>query len=619
MIDRKATAYQNWHDCRLAKKISEEAHKRLRDVWSKARELYPRATWNEWVDHSESHVLGVLRNLERITPDYVFKDIQETEALVLIAAALLHDIGMSTIEGDQEDLQNLANCRTKHGVEGERLIRRDFSDFLKPVEYVLNPLCEIVRNHHGAFNPQPLVGLGYDLRADALWVRLADELDFGPHRAPSWLIDYVRPEIDQLSHWLMHSQIREPAIDLGLLRIQITGVVESDLLIKKLRLEFEAPERQDLQKIFLSRGLTTPEPNRTFLIWDKTRVQVRPGDDSKEIDARPAIFRNDQFLLGARYLYNLGRYEVARKCFEEGLRRLSGRWSDMPATPYFYHYLKTLNGLGEYKESVRIADQYKDADFSEEINAAVAASNGLAYWKMGCFDEATHCIKMAKKTYSKLSKQDIKHKINEADAWVLHSITHLEQLRASRSIEQRAIEEIEADLERAGQFFSEYAKEKPDVPESHYKGRYFGCLAFFSLLKIEFQDKRNAQRWDKALQYADLAQGGVQQANRNPYGALCGRYCAAAVNYHKYRNSRNDLDRQQALLESVRLVKEVREGYDELFGPAKRITRLWPKINRLFTLIRAALPRASKLRKELSAFYGSDEPAVEIQIYTPLH
>lgn len=615
-------AFGGWTDSQLAGKIRETNAHKLDGIWNKANEAYPRATWEGWVDHSATHVLSVLRNLELLIPSYTYKTISEAEAFVLIAATLLHDIGMVPQQSASVDLQYLANLRQTHGQRAAEIIRRDFRVFLTPPTHVLNPICEIVRNHHGKFEPADIAGLSYDLRADALWVRLADELDFGPTRAPTWLLDYIRPDEKSLQHWCEHNQISEPAIDLDLFRIQVRGALENDAFIRKIRAEFETSERQDLQKIFLSRGLTKVAHNRSFLIWDLTQVVRVAGDDSKEIDSRPAIFSNDQFLLGARYLYNLGRYDIARRLFEDGVKRLTGSWSDVPASSYFYHYLKTLHALGDHRRALRVAAEYKDAELSPETRAALRASNGIGYWKLAKFASAFSNLLSAAQLYKNLSQRDVKHKVNEADAWVLYAIAALEQARAAKdTMDSEAIQKIERGLKNAETLLSEYERAHPEVSETHYKGRYWGLKAFYRLLQIDSKTKtgRDSEAWKEALQFAKAAYGGDELAHRNPFGIMCGKYCSAVVNFHKYRHCRDGAARRQALLESARLIHDVRQSYDDLFGSGKRIFRLWPRIHRLFGLVKQKLPGRSKLKKRLAHFSGSAEPTEKVQVYTPLH
>jgi len=611
--------YSSWKDSFLAKKITEsERVVMLSKIWDKASEAYPRATWQGWIDHSSVHVLGVLRNLDRLIPTYVFDTIQETEAFVLIIATLLHDLGMIPEENDKTDLQYFANLRLNHGRRSAEIIQRNFRDLLEPWGDVLYPVCEIVQNHHGNFNPIQRAGLAYDLRADALWVRLADELDFGPHHAPAWLLEYIRPGEDELKHWIMHNHVQEPAIDLDLFRLQIMGTVEDESLIKKLRAEFEAPQRQDLQKIFLSRGLSEQKHNRTFLIWDMTEIKQDDLDDIKSVDSRPAIFSNEQFLVGARYLYNLGRYEIAQKSFEDGVKRLTGRWSDMPATPYFYHYLKTLHGLGKHRKALDITDEYKDCDFTPEIDAAMAVSNSFGYWKLGDFTPAIDNCRIAISIYKSLSVNDIKQKVNEADAWTLYSIIYLETIRTSKDLTNKnALRNIEIGINNAEKLFLEYERSRPGAAEAHYKGRFYGLRAFFCLLQIDLQNsKGKAGAWDEALEYAKLAYGGENMAERNPFGAMCGKYSAAAVNYHILVHCESETKRRDALHESSRIIAEVLQTYYDLFGTANHVYRLWPKIQTLYNLIRDALPKHSK---SILPVIRNLEAVDQTEIYTPLN
>jgi signal transduction histidine kinase len=108
---------------------------------------------------------------------------------------------------------------------------------------------------------------------------LADELDFGPHRAPQWLAELLKPGSSELEHWKNHNKLYEPSIDLDHFRIQVRGTCSDTRIMPKLRHEIEEPSRQDIQKVFLNRGLKQQIGNRTFLLWDMTRYE---GEAFKE-------------------------------------------------------------------------------------------------------------------------------------------------------------------------------------------------------------------------------------------------------------------------------------------------------------------------------------------------
>jgi hypothetical protein len=124
-----------WKDSLLSKLLkSDELKQRLDGIWLKANEAYPRATWPGWIDHGVHHVLAVLHSLERLIPDYVYRDIGEPEAFTLVASVLLHDIGMIPEDADSHG-DSYGRIRPTHGKRGADIIRSHFADFLQPFEY----------------------------------------------------------------------------------------------------------------------------------------------------------------------------------------------------------------------------------------------------------------------------------------------------------------------------------------------------------------------------------------------------------------------------------------------------------------------------------------------------
>jgi hypothetical protein len=209
MPERLKDIYTTWTDSLISARISSpDLRSRLDQIWGKAGQMLPRATLSGWVDHSGDHAMRVLRNLDMLIPDYVMETINEQEAFVFLAGTLLHDIGMVPEENASVDAVTLARIRQTHGQRSADFIRHNFSDLIR-ADFLLNQICEIAKNHHGPFDPVPLSPT-YDLRADALWVRLADELDFGPSRAPEWLLEYLKPDPDSMKHWSTHNKLQSP-------------------------------------------------------------------------------------------------------------------------------------------------------------------------------------------------------------------------------------------------------------------------------------------------------------------------------------------------------------------------------------------------------------------------
>ena len=608
--------YTTWEDSHLRAKINDADVPNLNTIWTKAQSALVYATPPGWVSHGSDHILRVLRNLDNLIPEPVLDVITPEEAFALVASVLLHDIGMVQPHSDHADVQALFRLRQKHGERAAEMIRGEYGDLLRRA---LEPVCEIVRSHHGNyFNPNDIVGLRYQVRPAALWVRLADELDFGPERAPLWLLDYVRPESEQLEHWRKHNELKEPAIDVGLLRIQVAGTISDPSFVRKLRHEFEAPERRDLQLSFLGRGRMRPR-FPTFIIWDCTEVQIATGEESR--DTRAPVFSSEQFLLAARHLYNIGRYESARECFEEGKRRYGGAWSEPAVVGYFYHYLKTLMGLGEYGVALDRASVIEAGDVVDEVRADIAAARGVAHWKLRHIEQAKLCFDLAATIYQTLSRDAPKHRVNEADARTLCAAALLEQIRIDGrpwSEECAALRETaERELSAADRLFRSYEESLRSGRETHYRGRYFGVRAFLCLLDNEAGARYQVDDWDQASEFAKRARGGRHGTDRNPFGVLCGLYCGAAVEYHKYLHCEDTCVRQGALADAARDVENVRREYDNLFG-RRKVRHLWDKINTLLSKIHTALEEGSEARKSLSELLGS-EAADSAEIFTPLH
>lgn len=625
-----------WESCRLAGRIrSVDYRAQLRLIWRRLQPALPLATWPGWVDHSQAHVLAVLQYLNRLIPTNVLDTLSEIEAFVLIAGTILHDIGM--IPGPPYDPADTGSShldcirqipgarggpasagpsyvelRKQHGARGAQIVRREFSDYLVG-SGELDAVCEIVKNHHGAFAPPAGVDPLAHLRAMALWVRLADELDFGPRRAPAWLLDVIRPDRNELEHWRAHNLADEPAIDLRLLRIRVSGQVRGEALIRKLRSEFEAPERQEIQSNFLLRGQEPQGQSCFFIIWDETRKV--PERASRGVDPPPLAFSDEEHFLAGSYLYSVGYFAQARRCLEHGARR-QGSWAAPTAAPFFYHYLKTLIGLGEFERAYSLIENQADASFSQEVQAGLRVAAGLAGWKLGQLESARVHFLHAAQQYSELSANEPSHKVNEADAHALYAAMNLAMIRKRGAAGTKIMtRDLARALQRAEKLFAEYEK-LPGMTESHYRGRFWGVKAFAALLQIERQADLEPSAWDEALAWAERAYGGPGGVNRAPFGVLCGKYCAAAVRFHKHLHCPADAGGAEALAEAADLIAEVCRAYDELFGPDARIPGLWPQIHGLSLGILQALPEAQRAR--LEGCRGTDEPAEPVDIFTPL-
>lgn len=620
-----------WRDSKLAAKISDTLGKDLDQIWTKAEKFYNHTNPPGWVSHGSDHIRQVLKILGDLIPQDVLDKIDEIEAFILIAGTLLHDIGMVLPEGAATDAKLLAGIREQHGKRGANMVGENFADFLNCQPGVYMAVCEVVKNHQGVFQPQQVTGVRFNVRADALWVRLADELDFGKKRAPSFLMEYVQPESQQYKHWCKHNQLNEPTIDIDLLRVQISGKVQDHLVVRKLRDEFENSNSQDLQQLFLGRGRQGKSP-RSFLIWDCTTLVTVPGNEyNKSIDPRPARFEHEQYLIGARFFYNLGRYQEALKCFEQGKEAYQDKiWTEEPLVYYFYHYIKTLGGLGQYEKMLELTEA--SDGLSKEVLAAIKVSRGLAYWKLGDCHAAKSTLETSVEIYQSLSRDDPRQRVNEADAHSMIAIVLTESIRdtlrrgvisgilgrpdaikwdsGTNGLFTRAIQEL-VKADRLFTEFEEYSREVGKQDGTHYRGRYWGAKAFLELLDIDRTKKYSPEAWKIALDAARLSHMGM----RNPFGAMCGKYCEAVVCFHKYFYCAE----QEALRDAARMLQEVHSSYEALFDRLKApVPRLWHKMMYLLKEVHRAIPRGNKVKQDLSKI-ARRHSVSPIELLTPLH
>lgn len=608
----------DWKDSKLATRISSESKiNNLDQIFKDASALYVPATWPGWVDHSMNHIMRVLEKLDSLIPNDVLKKIEEDEAFILIAGTILHDIGMTCTQKDTNSLEAMNAIRLTHGQRGVEIINKHFKAFIP--HDLLAPICEVVKNHHGKFAPMNNRQHGY-LRADALWVRLADELDFGPERAPCWLLDYIRPEEGQLKYWLEHNKLESPIIDLKLFRIQVQGTVEEGF-IRKLRAEFEAPERQELQQKFLSRGNTYNQfPD--FVIWDTTSKIEKTGEDNSREGKGGRLIQLDEehYFLGAKYLYNMAQYKTAKKIFEEYLHRFALTWQDKPAANYFYHYLKTLHALGEHKNAIQIFNKMSNLkDFEVGVRADINIASGMGYWKLGRYREAIDYLNEAVSCYESNTAIGNDRNLYKADANTIRSVIYLEEVRTGTNIDYGLTQCINL-IKEAEQLFHKYEKGCNKKIETHYMGRYWGAKAFINLYMIDNEEGDPEELLAVAKTFSKKAYGGDNKVNRNTAGIMCGKYCSAAIHYFAYAKGLDSINRLANLEIAANAIKDVRQIYDESYGYTATIYRLWPKIHRLFTQILSSEHMPESLKYELEKL-GRINADVDntIEIFTPLN
>lgn len=616
--------YNSINQSRLYKLLQNDQKLLLNNIWEKAQQYYNtiNGAWRDWIGHDSMHALHVLSYLEQLIPESVFKDIgkHKDEVFILITGALLHDIGMAEAcnekkkQEDESPEQFLYRIRKQHGKKGVNLIKGEFREIPHDLR---EPICTIIENHHGEFKFDQNAKFPY-LNADALWVRFADELDFGPDRAPTFIYDFICPCGISKEHWLMHIQLEPPIIDLTLKRIQVKGSLGNDWFIKKLREEFEKPDYIDTQERFLGRGGSS---TGAFIVQDRTTSPVDLSYD-KENDPRPSLLTNDYYFMAGRAMYNLALYEYAKSHFEEGFNRTSTSWYDEPACYYCYHYLKTRHALGEHDEAIKESQELlKNKNIQETVNASLLACNGLGYWKLGNFTGAITNLTKAEQKYKRLAASNIKHLVDQSDVMALMGNVYLEEIRKNVNNDCSELYTVITEIE------SIHRDRNIDVstkPESHYEGRFGGLMAFCKLLEIERKEDRKKECWFDAIDLSQKAFGGDAHKDRNPMGILSGKYCAAAVHLHKSKYCNDTKAQIDALTESERHFRNVVDSYIKIYGPDKKIYRTCSKICKMYKelLHQAQTLGIDNIKNTLldySSSFLKGEPEADVEIFTPIH
>lgn len=592
---------------------------RLIDVAKKAETFYSRANWPGWIDHSTLHIGNVLDNLNKMIPDEVIKVISEEEAFVLLSSAILHDIGMCPEDrnyyNNEDDYFN--DLRMRHGSESAAIIRRYFFQSFDNLD-LLDMICEIVRVHHSEFNPETIGG-DFDYISDALFVRLADGLDFGPKRAPSFLFDRIKPNEESRKYWEEHFRLKNPIIDANLFRIQVRGKVKDDDLVITLNNDFD--KNQTIQENFLGRGYND-KIRRSYIIWDCTTRIHKTGEDTIRV-SRPTIFSKENFLMAGRYLYNIAQYEAAKDAFSSGLEKFSYQWSTAPCSYYFYHFLQTHNKLGQFHQAIEIANRQLIDKFSLADQAAIFISTGISNLNLGNLDEALSLFRNARNKY-KISDENA-NLINLADSWVLTAFVQLELLRKKyRENQSLSLNQIAQSMQKAEEYYLKFKDIQPSEPEAHYMGRFYGMLAYFELLKIDLKKEKAQKDWDNPICNAQKSYGGVSEDNRVPFGIMSGKYCEAAVLYHKYNHFREE---KKILKSCVSSIIKVLLAYKIIYGNCeKKIYRTWDKIFCLTNMISKELEENNlcKLQEKIETILvkiKKDKKKIDkmIEIYSPLN
>jgi tetratricopeptide (TPR) repeat protein/HD superfamily phosphodiesterase len=170
-----------------------------------ALDLMPRAYatfWN-YTDHSLTHLRKVVEIIDQLCTDSLVEQLTADEIFVLLAGAILHDIGMVTLEplaGEDADA-----ARRGHDVVGAEKVRQHPQRYGVPPRYA-DAVATLVRHHRSS----DIVGTVQDQAAGTRMVRLqllcalvraGDELHLTQDRAPEVVIESLELSDESAKHF----------------------------------------------------------------------------------------------------------------------------------------------------------------------------------------------------------------------------------------------------------------------------------------------------------------------------------------------------------------------------------------------------------------------------------
>jgi len=180
-----------------------------------AQEVLPFAQLPDFTNHGVRHARSVERRISLLLSDEGVAALTPFEIFVLLAAALLHDIGMAAKDAASE---SSVGIRLNHFGRSERIIieHRNYFGFSTHEAKVIGLICR----SHGTTTLDHVAGVvpsieGYGVIRVALLcalLRIGDALDLTAARAPeviaAWRVMYPANKI----HWDIHARITDISI-----------------------------------------------------------------------------------------------------------------------------------------------------------------------------------------------------------------------------------------------------------------------------------------------------------------------------------------------------------------------------------------------------------------------
>jgi tetratricopeptide (TPR) repeat protein len=201
------------HELRLAEQLSpthRQAYDHLRGNIEEYILDFVAMNIRYFTSHGKKHSLGVVQQIASLLPDAVRSDLSSTEALVLLCAAWLHDVGLLVNRDQTERTLDYDEIRARHHELGRDVIIKTYAEAGIPDHNLASLIGDVCYCHsrkvdiEGYF-PQARLTLGRDLvrpRFLAALLRLADALDVGESRAPARMMRKLAEfPLEARLHW----------------------------------------------------------------------------------------------------------------------------------------------------------------------------------------------------------------------------------------------------------------------------------------------------------------------------------------------------------------------------------------------------------------------------------
>ncbi len=165
-----------------------------------------------YTHHDVSHSKQVMTILGWLLPPEMANSLSAQEIFCLLAAALLHDIGMLEAVDKVGDQKAQKQIRDSHHLRSEHYVKENYErlGLDKPEADAISEIC---RSHRKINIIEDISDIpdtrGKPIRMQLLCasIRIADELHLTADRAPKIVLDAVHPPQDSISHFEKHLSI----------------------------------------------------------------------------------------------------------------------------------------------------------------------------------------------------------------------------------------------------------------------------------------------------------------------------------------------------------------------------------------------------------------------------